>query len=43
MRWGKLIGSEVGYDGGRHDAVMASYMDVLAARGLVRGTWHRRS
>jgi hypothetical protein len=34
--WGKLIGSEVGYDGGRHDAVMASYMDLLAARGLVR-------
>ena len=34
--WGKLVGSEAGYDGGRHNAVMASYMDVLAARGLVR-------
>jgi AcrR family transcriptional regulator len=34
--WGKLVGSEAGYDGGRHNAVMASYVDVLAARGLVR-------
>ncbi|MGN9812845.1 hypothetical protein ACTMSW_26270 [Micromonospora sp. BQ11] len=34
--WGKLVGSEAGYDGGRHNAMMASYMDVLAARGLVR-------
>ncbi len=34
--WGKLIGSEAGYDGGRHNAVMASYMGVLSARGLVR-------
>jgi AcrR family transcriptional regulator len=34
--WGKLIGSEAGYDGGRHNAVMASYVDVLAERGLVR-------
>lgn len=34
--WGKLVGSETGYDGGRHNAVMASYLGVLAARGLVR-------
>lgn len=34
--WGRLVGSEAGYDGGRHNAVMASYVDVLAARGLVR-------
>ncbi|GAA5192270.1 helix-turn-helix domain-containing protein [Rugosimonospora acidiphila] len=34
--WGKLVGSEPGHDGARHDAVMASYIDVLAARGLVR-------
>lgn len=34
--WGKLVGSEAGYDSGRHNAVMASYVDVLAARGLVR-------
>jgi AcrR family transcriptional regulator len=34
--WGKLVGSEAGYDGGRHTTVMASYIDVLAARGLVR-------
>jgi hypothetical protein len=34
--WGKLVGSEAGYDGGRHSTVMTSYVDVLAARGLVR-------
>ncbi|SCL36055.1 transcriptional regulator, TetR family [Micromonospora rhizosphaerae] len=34
--WGKLVGSEAGYDGGRHNRVMASYVDVLAARRLVR-------
>ncbi|MEU8081008.1 helix-turn-helix domain-containing protein [Catellatospora citrea] len=34
--WGKLIGSEAGYDGGRHNAMMASYVGVLAARNLVR-------
>ncbi|WP_230686802.1 TetR/AcrR family transcriptional regulator [Catellatospora vulcania] len=34
--WGKLIGSEAGYDGGRHNAMMASYLGILAARGLVR-------
>lgn len=34
--WGKLLGSEAGYDGDRHNIVMASYVDVLAARGLVR-------
>ncbi len=34
--WGKLVGSEAGYDGGRHNAAMASYVDVLTARGLVR-------
>ena len=34
--WGKLVGSEAGYDGGRHNTVIASYVDVLAARGLVR-------
>jgi AcrR family transcriptional regulator len=34
--WGKLVGSEAGYDGDRHNAVIASYVDVLAARDLVR-------
>ncbi|GIG00265.1 TetR/AcrR family transcriptional regulator [Catellatospora citrea] len=34
--WGKLIGSEAGYDGGRHNAMMTSYVGVLAARHLVR-------
>ncbi|MEV0426610.1 helix-turn-helix domain-containing protein [Micromonospora sp. NPDC050495] len=34
--WGKLVGSEVDHDGARHHAVMASYLDVLAERGLVR-------
>ncbi len=34
--WGKLVGSEAGYDGGRHNAVMTSYIGVLVARGLVR-------
>jgi AcrR family transcriptional regulator len=34
--WGKLTGSEPGHGDDRHDMVLASYLDVLAARGLVR-------
>jgi hypothetical protein len=34
--WGKLTGSEPGHGDDRHDTVLASYLDVLAARGLVR-------
>ncbi|MEU1397641.1 helix-turn-helix domain-containing protein [Micromonospora zamorensis] len=34
--WGKLVGSQTGYDGGRHTTVLESYIDVLASRGLVR-------
>lgn len=38
-RWSagrRRVGSEAGYDGTRHNTMMASYMDALAARGLVR-------
>jgi hypothetical protein len=34
--WGKLVGSEAGYDGTRHNTVVTSYIDILVARGLVR-------
>jgi AcrR family transcriptional regulator len=34
--WGKLADSEPGHDAGPHSTVMASYVDLLAARGLVR-------